>query len=482
MLLHLLSVNRKIFAALLLAIPALNLVPLAVLADQRVPERVLAFPEADGFGKYTRGGRNGKVYVVNTLEDSTQDPAPGSLRYAIEAKGPRIIVFAVSGVIHLQKELVVRNDFLTLAGQSSPGGIVLRGAPFIVNANEVIVRYMRFRPGLVKENIDAASAREQSQIIFDHCSFSWSIDEVASFYNNKYFSLQYSIVAQSLNRATHEKGDHGYGGIWGGAGASFHHNVLAHNNGRNPRIAGHRLRASYPRENELTDIRNNVVYNWKSSSAYGSENGSFNFINNTYIKGPASRAKYMFRFYLSSIEEEYGYGYFEGNRFIDKGTEKQKGLYAIAKKDGKPTPDLESRFLKSPLNPQDFPAIDKDYIYEINASAQQSYERLINKKEVGANRNAKGLFMDSVDTHILLDIRDRKTRFGTAGIVDSEFQVIGNWKSYASEFIQDTFEDKDQDGMPDSWEEKHKLQNPGSHDLDKQYANIEVYLNSLGAF
>lgn len=453
---------------------------------------VLAFPEADGYGKYTVGGRGGKVYVVTSLEDEADNPQPGTLRHAIEQEGPRIITFAVSGVIDLKDKLTVRDDYITIAGQTSPHGIVLRGDAFIVKASQVVVRYMRFRLGSTDKNVDAASGKGERDIIFDHCSFSWSIDEVASFYNNVNFTLQYSIVAQSLNQASHAKGDHGYGGIWGGAGASFHHNVIAHNMSRNPRIAGHRLKAPYAKHFELTDIVNNVVYNWGSNSAYGGEDGRFNFIGNTYIAGPASKTLRVFQHYRNNKIEQYGQGYFSDNQLLNTMNESIAPEITIK---GVKKPNQEqwdSVTLQSALTAELSPFFAGDSLFRKIDHPAESYATLILNKEVGANRSSLSFStpkLDSVDQGILQDIQQRTAKHGNRGIINSEHEVIVSWENYSTEFShsltakqQDTLRDKDLDGMPDYWEKSHKLTDPAAYDLNNTYTNIEVYLNQLGQF
>lgn len=264
-----------------------------------------AFPGAEGFGRYTTGGRGDdgttNVYHVTNLNDSGE----GSLRWALSQPGPRTIVFDVSGYIDLKSQLNVTSN-TTIAGQTAPGdGITLRYYTlYFGNCDNVIVRYIRSRRSQIKNVDDGADAtwgRYRKNIILDHCSFSWSIDEVASFYDNRNFTMQWCNVTEGLANPGHSKGAHSYGGIWGGKGASFHHNFIAHVQNRAPRFNGARYNwQGYDKEKyantiqaERVDFRNCVMYNWgNGNGCYGGPGGGYiNMVNNYYKAGPGTKNK-----------------------------------------------------------------------------------------------------------------------------------------------------------------------------------------------
>ena len=252
-----------------------------------VEEDAFAFPGAEGGGMYVTGGRGGKVYKITTLEDKN---SLGSLRYALSQEGARIIVFEVSGTIYLKSELRINSGDVTIAGQTAPGaGICLAHFPVSVSADNVIIRYLRCRMGdsvIVSDGADAMGGRQKKGVIIDHCSISWSTDECCSFYDNEDFSLQWSIISESLRLSSHSKGPHGYGGIWGGVNASFHHNLMAHHDSRTPRYGPGAKNAG----NDRVDTRNNVFYNWSGNGCYGGEAMHVNIVNNYYVPGPATQS------------------------------------------------------------------------------------------------------------------------------------------------------------------------------------------------
>lgn len=266
-----------------------------LMADGNVP----AFPGAEGFARYTTtGGRGGSVVHVTNLNDSGE----GSFRWALSQSGPKTIVFDVSGYIDLKSDLNISSN-TTIAGQTAPGdGITLRYYTVkFTGCDNVICRYIRFRRSQIKDVNDGADAtwgRQHKNIILDHCSFSWSIDEVASFYDNKNFTMQWCTLGEGLNEPGHSKGAHSYGGIWGGKGASFHHNYLTHIQNRAPRFNGARYgwnggndeTYKNPMQAERVDFRNCVMYNWgNGNGCYGGPGGGYiNMVNNYYKAGPGT--------------------------------------------------------------------------------------------------------------------------------------------------------------------------------------------------
>lgn len=416
----------------------------------------IAFPGADGFGKYTTGGRGGTVYVVSNLNDD----GPGSFREAVKKKGPRTIVFSVSGTIELKSPININSGDLTIAGQSAPGdGICLRDYPVGLNADNVIVRFMRFRLGDVQKlQEDAFSGnKRRTGIVIDHCSISWATDECASFYYNKKFTMQWCIISESLNSSVHEKGDHGYGGIWGGEGASFHHNLLAHHTSRLPRFSGSSTTPNSP--DELVDFRNNVIYNWEHNNTYGGERGRYNVVNNYYKPGPATKSK---KPWMVNPSSPYGKFFLQGNcLYGNEGVSKDNWNGGVK------------------ADHPDSARVDNPYAVE--AIEEQSAEKAFDLVLKGAGASLK---RDGIDARIVNEVRTGTASFGKTknGIIDSQ-QDVGGWPELKSSTAP---VDTDQDGMPDEWETKNKL-NPkdgtdaGKYDVNKAYTNLEVYLNSLVA-
>lgn len=442
----------------------------------QTPGRIVAFPGAEGFGQYTRGGRGGKVYIVSNLNDEGE----GSLRKAVTAREPRIVVFAVSGTIHLLSPLSFRSN-MTVAGQTAPGdGICIADYPVTLNGDNIIVRFLRFRMGDKNQNEgkvdgsgddDAFGGTRRRNILIDHCSISWGDDEVFSVYGGDSTTLQWNLIAEPLNYSYHfEKGDsdyehHGYGAIWGGWHSSFHHNLFAHCNSRNPRFDGIR---NIPEEN--CDYRNNVIYNWGGNTVYAGEGGNYNMINNYYKPGPSTSAATRFRivtpYKLPNIP--FGKFYVKGN-YVDgsqnvtadnslgvvfnQGNEEDKKIYLVA-----------NEFSAEPVTTQ---------------TAEEAYQSVL--KNAGAVLPVR----DTLDERIIGNVINR-----TGKIIDvqggyphgtSYEKTINAWPTLKS---LPAPKDSDNDGMPDEWEIKNGLNPDDASDaagykLDGNYTNIEVYINSL---
>lgn len=413
-------------------------------------EQEIAFPTAQGFGKYATGGVNGQLYIVTSLADDAKKPTQGTLRYAIEKKHPRTIVFAVSGVIKLVDELKISHGNITVAGQTSPGGITLIGAPVTVSSSEnVIIRYMRFRLGTFGYAEDSLTVRNSNTIMIDHCSLSWSVDETASFYNNRNFTLQNSIISYSLNDSIHPKGKHGYGGIWGGANASFINNIIANHASRTPRINGHRLNSPYPQDEEFVELINNIIFNWGHNNVYGSENGRFNLINNYYKPGKASnRMQFADIWYSPKIKQNQAYisgNVIEGD--VELSAKNWLGVnYRKAEKAKRTVSEQNSVWLS-----------DKAIITSVTQpslhylSAEQSYLNATKLQSIGATRNANGKFIDNVDALVYQQLTDFVPIKGD-GLINHEFDLIGSWPAYAKQFTGfASIVDNNQDGIDDNW-------------------------------
>jgi len=427
-----------------------------LLAAMPTSAQPLAFPGAEGFGRFASGGRGGKVFEVTNLNDN----GPGSLRAAIEAEGARTIVFRLSGTIALQSELRIEKDNITIAGQTAPGdGICLKDYPVIIAADNVIIRYLRIRLGDEKKlEADAISCIGQKNIMLDHCSLSWGIDEVASFYDNENATVQWYLISESLNHSYHHKGDHGYGGIWGGKGASFHHNLLAHHSSRNPRFNG--SRTHHAPEKEIVDFRNIVIYNWGENSAYGGEAGRQNIIANYYKAGPATRVT------KNRIVEPYdgnGKWYVTGNfvwGFPEITTDNWVGVQGRFANQGR----VDAPYPFAPVTTQ---------------TAEQAYELVL------ANVGAVLPKRDAIDTRIIEEVRTGTATYGGtwgsgSGIIDSQSQA-GGWPTLHSASAP---ADDDHDGMADEWERRLGLNPKNPDDCNNDisgdgYTNLEKYLNSL---
>jgi pectate lyase len=431
-----------------------------------------AFPGAEGAGMYAIGGRGGRVIGVTNLNDS----GPGSFRAAVEATGPRIIVFRVSGTIEMQSELNLTNPCITIAGQTAPGGgICLKNYRFRLAADEVIVRHIRVRPGHVAaeksgvsgadvDSIDVVAGRN---IIIDHCSASWSLDEVLSVTENPKrgllddVTIQWCMITESLNCSIHPKGCHGYGSLIHGAWGSqytFHHNLYAHHLDRSPRPGnGHSVNAD--RKGWVFDFRNNVVYNWGEVGAgYNMDSVTsppsvtkMNFINNYYVQGPNSAGDKAFREYCAASK-----AYFGGNWMNGVCPKEQWNLVVFLN-------NLSEQQIRDYKQLKPFRAV-----FVTTDNAVTAYKRVL--ADAGATLPRR----DAVDSRIVNEVTS-----GTGKIINDE-EEVGGWPVLESTSPP---VDSDNDGMPDDWEAARGL-DPRVDDSAKDrdgdgYTNVEEYINGL---
>ena len=441
----------------------------------------LAFPTAEGYGKYSKGGRGGIVYEVTNLNDSGE----GSLRAAVETSGPRTVVFSVSGNIELESPIRIAYPYITIAGQTAPGdGISINNHQLSIDAGHVIIRYIRVRLGdLSGKGYDAIAGRYYKNIIIDHVSASWSVDECISIYRCDSVSIQWCIISESLFKSTHEKGHHGFGGIWGSNYSTYHHNLLAHHSSRNPRWAS---------GIGFNDYRNNVLYNWGYNSCYGGEKiedsypDRFNFftvnmVANYYKPGPATEpGKVSWRIASPAFDEEedmHGSWYVADN-YMEGSTEVTADNW-----NGGIQTSNDSLAIKKLKLDNPWPAMPID-----QQSAKDAFTLVL--ENAGATLPKR----DAVDTRIIKEVREGYASYEgqgykqikrvadtsiVCGIIDTQNDV-GGWPILNSVPAP---KDTDHDGMPDYWEEKIGLNKENPKDRNNMdsngYTMLEKYLNSI---
>ncbi|TGE22498.1 pectate lyase [Hymenobacter aquaticus] len=450
----------------------------------------LAFPGAEGAGRFTSGGRGSAtvpttVFEVTNLSDDQQ---PGSLRYALSRPAAaRTVVFRVSGTIHLASPLVISHSNTTIAGQTAPGGgICLADFPVSLKAHNVIVRFVRFRMGDKNQNQgfvdgaggdDAFGGLRNSRLIIDHCSMSWSTDELLSVYEGDSTTLQWNIMSEPLNYSYHfEKGDqdferHGFGGIWGGQHSTMHHNLFASCNNRTPRFNGSRY--THPAGFENCDFRNNVIYNWGENNVYAGEGGNYNIVNNYYKYGPSTKesvkARVLNPYRITDGKNPLPYGkfYLSGNYSDASADVTRHNWRGVTMNNGSAADTVLSKvdapFDLGPVTTQ---------------TAQQAYEAVL--QGAGATRPAR----DTLDQRIVRDVRRRTGRLidVQGGYAHGTPYSISQ-KAWPELKSKPAPTDTDHDGMPDAWETKQQLNPQDAADRNKigadGYTMLEVYLNSL---
>ncbi|MDP3682979.1 MAG: T9SS type A sorting domain-containing protein [Ignavibacteria bacterium] len=427
----------------------------------------LAFPSADGYGKYVTGGRGGAVIEVTNLND---DNLPGSLRHALNQSGARTIVFRVSGTIALNSSVNITNGDLTIAGQTAPGdGICVKNYKFNISASNVIIRYIRLRLGDAKVWGDDAFGGYSSKnsagttnslpiknIMIDHCSVSYGSDETLSIYDIENLTVQWCIISESLN-----KDGHGFGGIMGGWGASLHHTLFAHHKSRSPRFCGARYQFNLKRE--VVDMRNNVIYN--AGYSYGGEGGHHNVINNYYKRGgsyfcnptqpnPSTTDNEFVGCIYDSIFSTW---YVDGNYMY--------GNAAV-------TVDNWNGGVKvnyPQLNIRIFNPLPSAYLGP-NETAEEAFVKVCN--DAGATLPKR----DTVDKRVVSEVRNNtgKVPLTMADVPGEAFPTLNSL---------DAPKDDDHDGMPNDWEIARGLNPNSANDRNNigqnGYTQLEVYLGSL---
>ena len=473
-----LLIGKKIHASILtsaLAISSLLVAPdnnvNAITAVETI-DNVLAFPGAEGGGRYTSGGRFGDVYIVNTLEDygTGEKSIQGSLRDAL-SKDNRFIVFNISGAINLKEPLSLRKrKNITIAGQTAPGdGITLTGYETNISDSEnVIIRYLRFRPGAENvhsgDSMDAIWGRSMKNVMIDHISTSWSTDETMSLYRAENMTVQWSIVAESLAMSGHTKGRHGYGGIWGGVNTTFHHNLVANHTSRNPRLGGGTAEADDNNHIGLFDIRNNVIYNWGFNTAYGGGRAYANYMNNYMKPGLGTRASVESRVIDAGEKDKPGKFYINGNELegnAEVSNDNSKGIYVS--ESASPSTEIVNEEFK----------MDGTSVEALRTtSAEEAYNEVLAK--AGATYPKR----DALDARIINEVKNNQGRF-----VNRHEEVGG--LPYTAVITRSEDFDKDEDGIADEWELNNGLDPNNADDsttlaVDQSgYTYLEHYVNSL---
>lgn len=447
--------------------------------------RHLAFPGAEGYGRFAIGGRGGVVYHVTSLDDDVNNPQPGTFRYGIKnVSGPRTIVFDVSGYITLKGRLTCSDPYVTIAGQTAPGkGIIFRGSP-VGFASDGIVRFIRNHRGYAAttaeqdNGLDGFGMAGCDNSIMDHCSIAWTIDEAFSSRNAKSITLQRTLISEALNCADHPNYGpgtcHGYaatiGGGQGGGVGSFHHNLLAHNEGRNWSLSGGLTGGG--EYDGAHDVFNNVVYNWGGRATDGGSH-EINFVNNYYKKGPATTQNYLLRLQLEGTGKGTQSAYVSGNiREELTGTKTKDALnntYQYQLSGGQQlswTPFVSEPFFPSYANVE---------------TAEAAYINVLS--DVGCNQPV----MDDHDVRMVTETYKRSTstvgsKTGKKGLIDRESDA-GGYEEFETVARGEGF-DSDQDGMPDWWEKLHDGldANVADNNTDADgdgYTALEEYLNWL---
>lgn len=451
-------------------------IPWAAKPEDLPQASIPAFPGAQGGGMYSFGGRGGRVFVVTNLNDD----GPGSFREALEAAGPRFVVFNVAGIIRLKERIVVRAPYITIDGSSAPGdGVCIAGDTVELETHDVVIRHMRFRRGAkwVGDRNDSLGGNPIGNIMIDHVSASWGLDENMSMYRHMYhppdgskdlklptvnITIQYSIFSECLD--TYE---HSFGSTLGGYNSTFHHNLWACNTGRNSSVG------------MIYDFTfaNNVVYNWRHRTVDGGDHRSFyNIVNNYFKPGPATPRDQPIAHRILKPESrrsphfnaDFGRAYVDGNVV--------EGNDAVTADNwaGGVQVDLSDGFEPDLVLPQ--VRIKKPYPHSFLeiASARDAYDQVL--ADAGATKPRR----DAVDVRVAKMVRDNGVTYEAGQGIITDIEQVGGYPNYAGE----PYADADADGMPDAWETKHGLNPQDASDASADgngdgYTHIEEFLYGL---
>lgn len=431
-----------------------------------------AFEGAEGGGKFVTGGRGGEVYIVTTLEDyaESEEPIKGSLRDAL-SEDNRIIVFDVSGVINLKDTLRIKRKNISILGQTAPGdGITVYGySTNLSDSENIIIRYMRFRPGTDNvhkgDSMDAIWGRSMRNIMIDHVSASWSTDETMSLYRAENMTVQWCIIAESLTMSGHTKGRHGYGSIMGGVNTTYHHNLIANHTSRNPRMGGGTVEADDNDHIACFDMRNNVIYNWGFNSCYGGGRAEANFVYNYMKPGPGTRDEVASRLMDAGEKDKPGKFFLKGNVLegnAEVTADNSKGIY-ISEGNAPFTEISETPFLMDGIKARNL----------TTDTAEDAYTKVL--AMAGATLPKR----DALDQRIINEVKS-----GTGEFANRHEEVGG--LPYTESITRPSELDSDRDGIPDEWEIVNGL-NPNDKSDSMRfapngYSYLENYANSLVDF
>ena len=488
-------------------------VTIVMATDVLAQNAQLAFPTAEGYGRYATGGRGGKTYVVTSLSDCPEnDLKPGTFRWAVKQPGKKMVTFAVSGTIYLTSALNLDCGDLTILGQTAPGdGICVADYPVTISCENAIIRYMRFRLGQRQVEYhegDGFGFNGANNVIMDHCSVSWSIDECLSISAATNLTIQWCMIEQALNDAGHTKGAHGYGGNWGGTNVSFHHNLIAQCTSRVPRLGGD----TDPDTNDYCDLRNNVFYNWGGNGCYGAEAIDVNFVANYYKPGPSTSqrsANIQKRICAPNIRSnsyiaqypafahdlhKWGHFYVEGN-YNPEHDDMNNDNWTVGilnQVDGSAQDGTWTSVTKDTIHLRS----PREFVHVTTHTAEIAYEQVLMLAGASFHR-------DCVDEMIVSQVQNRWGNYSSGtngahyGQVDKQTDNVTNGQLTATQVengawpILQTYDkprpDADGDGVPDfyeaNWELDEANPNDGAGLLDKGtykgLAYVEAYVDGL---